>query len=457
MILIACTAVPAAKVSDESSGPAKFVRDRQITTQTPPTLLTTPTPAPQMPSAGIHTSAALKALLSSFPPEYMCFLDEQTVVRFAYPSGSIDWAGFAFIDHVPSVSSVTLRRPYRIIRKDGIVSREEGEMLYGQELVVRRHYESDEGESSLDAILEDENVMQRILAGPEECQSIIPEEAARDAIRMIALGGPAEAEPGFGGLFLDRDDNSIAYVYMLDPSQQEEAEEAARKELGETEFSRIREVRTLQGQYSMSQLTRWYEWVRNSIWEVEGIQFTDLNEAKNRIQIGMSPRPGARVEMQDIVDSVSVPLGAVIIEVGCSDVGSLYQPPPLPDDPIYRNIESRVEAPSEVSLGENVPFVLRLKNVGSEPVSLEYGLGYDFVVTRIDGGKVWNRQCEVGVVIAILKGIVLDPGEDFVHEAEWGQWDNQGAMVQPGEYLVYGVFDCLPEIATEPQKLTILP
>jgi hypothetical protein len=147
-----------------------------------------------------------------------------------------DWAGFAFIDHVPSVSSVTLRRPYELILEDGSIGKEEGEMLHGQELVIRGHYESEEGEAWLVAILEDAYVMNRILAGPEECQSIIPEEATRDAIRLVVLGGPAEAEPGFGGLFLDPDDNSIVYVYMLDPSLQQEAEAAAEKGLRQLNF-----------------------------------------------------------------------------------------------------------------------------------------------------------------------------------------------------------------------------
>ena len=48
----------------------------------------------------------------------------------------------------------------------------------------------------------------------------------REAIRTIAQAGPGEVVPGFGGLFLGPNDNSIVYVYMLDPSQQEAAEEA---------------------------------------------------------------------------------------------------------------------------------------------------------------------------------------------------------------------------------------
>ena len=44
---------------------------------------------------------------------------------------------------------------------------------------------------------------------------------------MLDQAGQGEVVPGFGGLFLDASDNTIGYVYMLDPSQQEAAEEAA--------------------------------------------------------------------------------------------------------------------------------------------------------------------------------------------------------------------------------------
>ena len=65
--------------------------------------------------------------------------------------------------------------------------------------------------------------------------------------------------PGFGGLFLDPNDNAIVYVYMADSSQQEAAEESARIILGRERFEQeIREVRVLQAQYSMRQLSTWY-------------------------------------------------------------------------------------------------------------------------------------------------------------------------------------------------------
>ncbi|MDP3062897.1 MAG: hypothetical protein Q8O40_06780, partial [Chloroflexota bacterium] len=60
-----------------------------------------------------------------------------------------------------------------------------------------------------------------------------PEPAVREAIqRLTTPGGISEVVPGFGGYFLDPQDNSIVYVYMLDPTQQALAEEAARILLG---------------------------------------------------------------------------------------------------------------------------------------------------------------------------------------------------------------------------------
>ena len=113
------------------------------------------------------------AHLSRYPEDYLCYVDEEVVVRFAYPSPMIDWAGFAFITHVPSVSSVTLRWPYAIILADGTIEREPGELLHGEELLIQKRYQSERAREKLEAILTDEDLMQRIFDSPQECQEAI--------------------------------------------------------------------------------------------------------------------------------------------------------------------------------------------------------------------------------------------------------------------------------------------
>ncbi len=130
---------------------------------------TTPTPAPLPPSQGVHTPEDYREQYQGWPEEYKFAIDDEVSVRFAYPSPIIDFAGFAFISHIPSASTVVLRRPYTFLDAQGNVSSQEtGEDLWGEEIMVFRHYESGEAQTRLEAVLGDEALMRRILSGSEE-------------------------------------------------------------------------------------------------------------------------------------------------------------------------------------------------------------------------------------------------------------------------------------------------
>ena len=134
-------------------------------TQTTPTA----TPAPRPSSQGVHTPEDYRKQYEEWPAAYKFSIDEQVSVRFAYPSPIIDFAGFAFISHTPSASTVVLRRPYTFLDGQGNVSsKETSEELWGEEIMVFRHYESGEGEAQLESVLGDEALMRRILSGAGE-------------------------------------------------------------------------------------------------------------------------------------------------------------------------------------------------------------------------------------------------------------------------------------------------
>jgi hypothetical protein len=126
----------------------------------------TPTPTPKPAVQGVHTPDGMRAQYERWPDDYKVAIDEEVVVLFAYPSPIIDWAGFAFINHIPLASSVTLGRPFSIMWPDGTVipaHPDREEMIWGERLTVWRHYTSEEAKARLDAVLTDEGLMRRIL------------------------------------------------------------------------------------------------------------------------------------------------------------------------------------------------------------------------------------------------------------------------------------------------------
>jgi hypothetical protein len=134
--------------------------------------------------------------------------------------------------------------------------------------------------------------------------------------------------PGFGGLFLDPKDNGIVYVYMLDPTQQEEAKRAAKNSLDPDLFKLIREVRVLQGQYSFTQLREWYSLIfRNAtIGALPGITVSGIDKGKNRIAIGVDDKVDldkVQKAVEEELVKLAIPREAVIIKVA-------QRPVPLP-------------------------------------------------------------------------------------------------------------------------------
>lgn len=129
----------------------------------------TATPAPIPASLGMHTPEDFRLQYEGWPGEHKFAIDDEVNVRFAYPSNFIDWAWFALVTHIPSASTIGLRRPWIFLNTESSVSsKETGEDILGEEIVIRRNYTSTEGESYLEAVLADEAMMRRILARAED-------------------------------------------------------------------------------------------------------------------------------------------------------------------------------------------------------------------------------------------------------------------------------------------------
>lgn len=199
----------------------------------------------------------------------------------------------------------------------------------------------------------------------------------------------------------------------------------------------------LDHKYDLTDLTAWYESLSSVIWQVPGVWFTDLNEAKNRIEIGMQPRRKARENVEAALATADVPSGAVEIEVGCPKSSPLpIDRGQSPDESFTRTIDYSLEVVDNAPHGETVQMKLRLRNVSDEPVSLSLGgrPPHEFTVSTPDGEPVWNWKCG-RITLSVRDSETLAPGEELEFTGEWEQVDNLGEPVPSGAYIVTGVLD----------------
>lgn len=121
----------------------------------------------------------------------------------------------------------------------------------------------------------------------------------------------ARLAPGFGGLYVDPDQDTL-YVYLLEDTPEAVAElEAALTAIFGARAPKQSRLVVLQGQYSFLDLKAWLE--RLSGVGITGLVFTDIDDARNRLNIGvMTDEVQAQVEEE--LARLGIPREAVIIE-----------------------------------------------------------------------------------------------------------------------------------------------
>ena len=207
-----------------------------------------------------------------------------------------------------------------------------------------------------------------------------------------------------------------------------------------------------EAEYSAADLARWYERLVDVTWRVPGIAWTDLNEARNRIEIGIYPLRGAREEWEAALATLDVPREAIVIEVGCDGIHPWpIDPGEPPDEAFLRAVDYSLDVVSQAPYGETVRMKLTLRNVSDGTVRFVLGdrPPFDFVVSTADGEQVWNWKCGK-IIEQPLDGKTLEPGEELEFVGEWEQVDNRGEPVPPGVYLVRGGLNLGPPNAGPP-------
>ncbi|HEX6214320.1 MAG TPA: acyl-CoA thioester hydrolase/BAAT C-terminal domain-containing protein [Vicinamibacterales bacterium] len=115
---------------------------------------------------------------------------------------------------------------------------------------------------------------------------------------------------GFGGMFIDRDGRLA--VYLLDKSQLGAAEVAIAAVFG-VDAVPAAGARALQGQYVVSELKAWSAMAADLL-AVPGVTAVDLDEASNRVAIGVEHKSRAQA-VERALSALAIPRHAVIIQV----------------------------------------------------------------------------------------------------------------------------------------------
>ena len=130
------------------------------------------------------------------------------------------------------------------------------------------------------------------------------EPAAEPALRAAQapdLATLARVVPGFGGYYLDE---GVPTVYLTDPAQRA----AAARALGVPPAA----LRVRPGDYDYGQLERWFARVSFEGFEVPGVVFVDLDEAANRVLVGVQHR-AADAGVRGLAARLGVPAAALTV------------------------------------------------------------------------------------------------------------------------------------------------
>lgn len=106
---------------------------------------------------------------------------------------------------------------------------------------------------------------------------------------------------GWGGIF---GEDGVLTMYMVDPSQREEAIEALSGRL--EGFSNLSSVRVKQGRWDFAQLWDWFRYISPHVWAVEGVTKAVILEAENRVEYG-AMNEDVRTQVNEVLAGLDLP------------------------------------------------------------------------------------------------------------------------------------------------------
>lgn len=123
------------------------------------------------------------------------------------------------------------------------------------------------------------------------------------------------------------------------------------------------------------------------------------------------------------------------------------EPQPNPTSPLTaRQLGQAIEVETELrgdtydlDRGRGIPLRVVVRNRSDRPLQIPMGgQQFDFRIYR-NGQLVWNWAHEKAFIM-ILQQRTLEPEEEIVYTALWNMRNNEGQPVEPGRYVVRGMF-----------------
>jgi hypothetical protein len=116
---------------------------------------------------------------------------------------------------------------------------------------------------------------------------------------------------GWGGFFLDS--VSQPTVYLVHPQRRQEALGALHADGVGLPLYDIRTSQVWQGRWDFAQLYDWYRYVNVRAWAVNGLYWTDIDEAHNRLAYGVDTT--AKGELEALFVTLDLPCDLVTVTV----------------------------------------------------------------------------------------------------------------------------------------------
>ena len=114
-------------------------------------------------------------------------------------------------------------------------------------------------------------------------------------------------------MFVD-EANSALYVYLVNPTaKMTTASEAAITAVFDDELVLHNKIQALSGQYGFLQLKEWHERMMMDVLALPGVVFTDIDDAKNRLAVGVE-KPAVQALVEEQLTKLGIPREAVNIE-----------------------------------------------------------------------------------------------------------------------------------------------